>query len=94
MMGRSTLPIRSCRHVPLEEIRAVFDAPRRLPWGSPERRRAAPKPKDNGVSCMMDVVVDTRNQFGVLAGLETYHKEIVLHEGVTFSDDFSTRIRF
>jgi len=43
---------------------------------------------------MMDVVVDTRNQFGVLAGLETYHKEIVLHEGVTFSDDFSTRIRF
>ena len=40
--------------------------------------------RDNGVSCVMDITV----------GSEVYHREFVLHEGETYFDDFSTRIRF
>jgi hypothetical protein len=46
------------------------------------------------VSCLVDVVVESRNQSGVLVGTELYHKEFVMQESESFFDDFSTRIRF
>ena len=56
--------------------------------------RAAPVARDGGIFCVMDVVVETRNQTGVLVGTEPYHNEFVLQEGETLFDDFSTRFRF
>ena len=50
--------------------------------------------REGGVSCVMDVVVESRTQAGVLVGNEVYHKEFVLQEGGAFFDDFSTRTRF
>lgn len=48
----------------------------------------------NGVSCIMDVIVETRNQTGAVVSQEVYQKAFVLQEGQTFFDDFSTRTRF
>lgn len=50
--------------------------------------------KDEGVSCVVDVVVETRNQAGTVVGREAYQKEFVLEEGGQLFDDFSTRTRF
>lgn len=55
---------------------------------------AARPESGNGMTCVMDVVVESRNQTGVLIGTETYHKEFSLLEGEAFSEDFSTRTRF
>ncbi len=49
---------------------------------------------DNGLLCVMDVVVETRNQAGLVVSRETYQKEFALRAGETYSDDFSTRFRF
>lgn len=50
---------------------------------------------DDGISCVMDVVVESENQTGDLIGKEVYHQEFILKDGVTFfEDDFSTRTRF
>jgi len=48
----------------------------------------------DGVSCVMDVVVETRNQTGTVVSQEVYQKAFVLQEGQSFFDDFSTRTRF
>ncbi len=49
--------------------------------------------KDSGVTCFIDVVVETRGSTGTVLR-ETYQKEFVLADGVPFFDDFSTRTRF
>ena len=50
--------------------------------------------KDNGVFCVMDVVVESRNSTGTVIGTEQYHQEFDLEEGGIYSEDFSTRTRF
>ncbi|MFO0954206.1 MAG: hypothetical protein U0835_24225 [Isosphaeraceae bacterium] len=56
---------------------------------------AEARPSDgHAIACVVDVVVETRNQSNTLVGTEVYHKEFVLQEGGRFSDDFSTRTRF
>ena len=55
---------------------------------------AGPVAQHDGLACTIDVVVETRNQTGLVVSTETYHREFVLREGETFSDDFSTRTRF
>jgi hypothetical protein len=50
--------------------------------------------RESGVLCVMDVVVESRNQSGTVVGTETYHQEFVLQEGASYFDDFSTRTRF
>jgi hypothetical protein len=49
--------------------------------------------RQDGLFCVMDVVVELKDQVGAVVGAETYHKEFVLQEGGTFSDDFSTSTR-
>ena len=46
-----------------------------------------------GVLCIIDVTVESSDQAGTVFGTEVYHKEFVLREGVSFSDDFSTGTR-
>lgn len=48
----------------------------------------------NGISCVMDVTVESRNQTGDVVSREIYQKAFVIQEGETFFDDFSTRTRF
>ena len=60
-----------------------------LSWRTHEARAD----KDAGVTCFVDVVVETRGSTGTVLR-ETYQKEFVLAEGVPFFDDFSTRTRF
>ncbi|MFO0902276.1 MAG: hypothetical protein U0939_04705 [Pirellulales bacterium] len=49
---------------------------------------------DHGFLCVMEVVVETRNNSGTLLTSEGYTKEFLLAEGGVFFDDFSTRTRF
>lgn len=44
--------------------------------------------------CILNVIVETRNQAGTVVGTEYYLKEFVLQDGSFYSDDFSTRTRF
>lgn len=48
----------------------------------------------NGVTCFMDVLVETKDTSGRVVSREAYQKEFVLAEGEFFFDDFSTRTRF
>lgn len=49
---------------------------------------------NHGVLCVMDVVVESENQSGILIGKEVYHQEFLLNDGVPlFQEDFSTRTR-
>ena len=47
-----------------------------------------------GVVCVVDVVVESRTQTGLLVSKEVYQKEFILDEGEAIFDDFSTRTRF
>lgn len=57
------------------------------------RTHEARADKDSGVTCFVDVVVETRGSTGAISR-ESYQKAFVLTEGGSFSDDFSTRTRF
>lgn len=60
------------------------------PW-SP-RARAEGDEKD--IACVIDVVVESKNQAGTVVSREVYSKTFSIDEGETFFDDFSTRTRF
>lgn len=47
-----------------------------------------------GVSCVIDVLVETKDTAGRVVSREAYQKEFVLAENDVFFDDFSTRTRF
>ncbi|MBI1325769.1 hypothetical protein GC170_21620 [bacterium] len=47
----------------------------------------------NGVACVLDIVVETRGSTGAVS-TKTIHREFVLLEGQSISEDLSTRTRF
>jgi hypothetical protein len=49
---------------------------------------------DKGIACLIDVVVESKNQAGTVVSREVYSKAFTIDEGETFFDDFSTRTRF
>ena len=49
---------------------------------------------DKGVACLIDVVVESKNNAGTVVSREVYSKAFTIDEGETYFDDFSTRIRF
>src|SRR3954465_476086 len=49
---------------------------------------------DRGLSCVIDVTVESKDQAGLVVSTEVYQNEFILREGESFSDDFSTRTRF
>lgn len=61
-------------------------------WTSPSAR--ADGGGGNGVACVMDVLVETKDTAGRVVSREAYQKAFVLTEGEYFFDDFSTRTRF
>lgn len=57
-------------------------------------RAARAEGGDKGVACLIDVVVESKNQAGTVVSREVYSKAFTVDEGQTFFDDFSTRTRF
>lgn len=49
---------------------------------------------DNGVTCVLDIVVSNISQSGVIVSQEVYQRQFFLPEGGFYFDDFSTRTRF
>jgi hypothetical protein len=49
---------------------------------------------DDGLLCVIDVLVQSKNTSGIVTGSEIYQREFVLSEDETFSEDFSTQTRF
>lgn len=47
----------------------------------------------NGISCVMDATVESRNQTGDVVSREIYQKAFVIQEGETFFDEFFRRGR-
>ncbi len=60
-------------------------------WMTPSKATGASGSK--GVSCVVDVVVETTGQTGAKS-TTSYHKEFTLLDGELFSDDFSSATRF
>ncbi len=50
--------------------------------------------KATGVTCTIDMVVETMNNSGTVVSTESYQNSFVLQDGDLFSDDFSTVTRF
>ncbi len=55
--------------------------------------QAVPDSGGNGIACVLDIVVETRGSTGAVR-TKTIHREFVIHEGETLSEDLSTRTRF
>lgn len=62
--------------------------------GMTTEAKAVPKAKRTEVGCVVDVVVETRNQSGTVVSTETYQREFTLVDGQLYSEDFSTPTRF
>ena len=62
--------------------------------GMTTEAKAVSKSSGGDVGCIVDVVVETRNQSGTVVSTELYQKEFTLVDGQFYSDDFSTRTRF
>ncbi len=56
--------------------------------------REAAAGDDNGVACVLDIVVSNISQTGVIVSQEVYQRQFLLQEGGFYFDDFSTRTRF